>query len=54
MNKSNLSYFENSRNFISKQDFFSNFQKESQSENSKDETSQRNNIYYQTQNLMLS
>ena len=53
-NKSNLSYFENSRNFISKQDFFSNFQKESQSENSKDETSQRNNIYYQTQNLMLS
>ena len=31
-----------------------NFQKESQSENSKDETSQRNNMCYQTHNLMLS
>ena len=56
-NSENISpnYFENSKNFISKEFFFSNKNK-SQSENSNDDTSSlsQRNSYNQQNNLLLS
>ena len=51
----NTNYFENSKNYISKELFFSNKNK-SQSENSNDDTSSlsQRNSYNQQNNLLLS
>ena len=51
----NTNYFENSKNYISKELFFSNKNK-SQSENSNDDTSSlsQKNSYNQQNNLLLS
>ena len=51
----NTNYFENSKNYISKEFFFSNKNK-SQSENSNDDTSSlsQKNSYNQQNNLLLS
>ena len=51
----NTNYFENSKNYISKELFFSNKNK-SQSENSTDDTSSlsQRNSYNQQNNLLLS
>jgi hypothetical protein len=52
-----LTLFESSKNFISKEIYFSNCQNQSQSESSNEDTSslsQRNSSYNQTSNLLLS
>jgi hypothetical protein len=52
-----LTLFESSKNFISKEIYFSTSQNQSQSESSNEDTSslsQRNSSYNQTSNLLLS
>jgi hypothetical protein len=51
-----LTLFESSKNFISKEIYFSNCQNQSQSESSNEDTSSlsQRNSYNQTSNLLLS